>query len=263
MENIMLPQPHKILKVIQETSAEYTFRVAYDGTSKPGQFFQLSIPKVGEAPISVSGKGPGYIEFTIRKVGRLTEGVFRLKEGENLFMRGPYGTSFPVEDLKGKHLAVVVGATGMCPVRTILDHFAQHPEEVKSVHLIVGFKDPESMLFTEDIRRFQEAFHTTVTFDDAVVEGYETGLVTKFIKDIPFAEFGDDYNVIVVGSPVMMKFATLECIAQGVKPEKMWVSFARKMSCALGKCGHCKINETYVCLEGPVFSYEKAQALFD
>lgn len=74
MNNIMLPAPHKILKVVKETRAEYTFRVAYEGETRHGQFFQLSIPKVGEAPISVSGKGEGWVEFTIRKVGRLTEG---------------------------------------------------------------------------------------------------------------------------------------------------------------------------------------------
>lgn len=78
MNNIMLPAPHKILKVVKETRAEYTFRVAYEGETRHGQFFQLSIPKVGEAPISVSGKGEGWVEFTIRKVGRLTEGIFGL-----------------------------------------------------------------------------------------------------------------------------------------------------------------------------------------
>ena len=89
MENIMLPVPHKILSVLKETKAEYTFRVEYQGETMHGQFFQLSIPKVGEAPISVSGKGDGYVEFTIRKVGRLTQGVFGLQPGDMLFMRGP------------------------------------------------------------------------------------------------------------------------------------------------------------------------------
>lgn len=88
MNNIMLPAPHKILKVVKETRAEYTFRVAYEGETRHGQFFQLSIPKVGEAPISVSGKGEGWVEFTIRKVGRLTEGIFGLGAGDLLFMRG-------------------------------------------------------------------------------------------------------------------------------------------------------------------------------
>ena len=101
MENIMLSKPHKVLRVLKETKAEYTFRVACDAETKHGQFFMLSIPKVGEAPISVSGRGEGYVEFTIRKVGRLTEGMFGLAPGDYLFMRGPYGNSFPVEQFEG------------------------------------------------------------------------------------------------------------------------------------------------------------------
>lgn len=128
MNNIMLPAPHKILKVVKETRAEYTFRVAYEGETRHGQFFQLSIPKVGEAPISVSGKGEGWVEFTIRKVGRLTEGIFGLGAGDLLFMRGPYGNSFPVEEFEGKDLVVICGGTGMAPVKTLLNHFYDHPE---------------------------------------------------------------------------------------------------------------------------------------
>ena len=87
-------------------------------------------------------------------------------------------------------------------------------------------------------------------------------MVTKYIPDVPFDTF-EDYNVVIVGPPPMMRFSALECMKCGVPPEKIWVSFERKMSCAVGKCGHCKINETYVCLEGPVFNYTKAKELFD
>lgn len=262
MNNIMMPTPHKILKVIKETQAEYTFRVECDLETQHGQFFQLSIPKVGEAPISVSGKGDGYVEFTIRKVGRLTEGIFGLAPGDMLFMRGPYGNAFPIEHFKHKHLAVICGGTGMAPVKTLLNYFYDNPQECESVHLIAGFKDPDCVLFTEEIEKFKKTFHTIPTLDNTSAPGFETGMVTKHIEKIPFAEF-DDYNVVIVGPPVMMHFAALECMKNGVPVEKIWVSFERKMSCAVGKCGHCKINETYVCLEGPVFNYSKARELFD
>ena len=101
MNNITMPTPHKIVKIIHETQAEYTFRVHYEGETKHGQFFMLSIPKIGEAPISVSSRGADYVEFTIRKVGRLTDGLFGMNEGDTLFMRGPYGNAFPVESFKG------------------------------------------------------------------------------------------------------------------------------------------------------------------
>ena len=262
MDNIMLPHPHRILSVQKETAAEYTFRVEYHGETQHGQFFQLSIPKVGEAPISVSGRGEDYVEFTIRKVGRLTEGVFGLQPGDMLFMRGPYGKPFPVEEFKGKHLVVITGGTGMAPVRTTLNYFYDHPEEVKSLRFIAGFRDENAILFTEELEKFKSRFETTYTLDNASYPGFETGMVTKFIPDLPFSDF-DDYNVVIVGPPVMMQFAAKACVDAGAAPEKIWVSFERKMSCAVGKCGHCKINETYVCLEGPVFNYTKAKELFD
>ena len=262
MENIMLPSPHKIISIVKETQAEYTFRVEYDGETRHGQFFQLSIPKVGEAPISVSGKGDGYLEFTIRKIGRLTQGIFGLQPGDTLFMRGPYGNPFPVEQFKGKDLLVICGGTGMAPVKTMLNYFYDHSDEAKSVHLIAGFKDINCVLFTEEIEKFKGKFHVIPTLDNSSAPGFETGMVTAHVDKIPFDRF-EDYNVVIVGPPVMMRFAALECMKHGVPEDKIWVSFERRMSCAVGKCGHCKINETYVCLEGPVFNYSRAKELLD
>lgn len=262
MENIMLPHPHRILKILKETQAEYTFRVACDLPTKNGQFFQLSIPKIGEAPISVSGKGDGYVEFTIRKIGHLTEGIFGLGEGDTLFMRGPYGNAFPVEQFEHKHLLVVCGGTGMAPVKTTLNHFYDHPEICKSVNLIAGFKDIDSVLFTEELEKFRQKFNTIYTLDNSEAPGFRKGFVTEYVKEIPIQEW-DDYNIVIVGPPAMMNFTAKACLANGAKEENIWVSFERKMSCAVGKCGHCKINETYVCLEGPVFNYTKAKTLFD
>ena len=262
MENIMLPSPHKIISIVKETQAEYTFRVEYHGETQHGQFFQLSIPKVGEAPISVSGKGEGFVEFTIRKIGRLTQGIFGLQPGDTLFMRGPYGNPFPIDRFKGKDLLVICGGTGMAPVKTLLNHFYDHPDEAKSVHLIAGFKDINCVLFTDELEKFKGKFHVIPTLDNSSAPGFETGMVTAHIGKIPISEF-EDYNVVIVGPPVMMRFAALECMKNGVPEEKIWVSFERRMSCAVGKCGHCKINETYVCLEGPVFNYSRAKDLLD
>lgn len=262
MKNITLPTPHKILNIIHETSAEYTFRVRCSDTVRHGQFYVLSIPKIGEAPISVSAQGDGWVEFTIRKVGRLTNGLFGMNKGDTLFMRGPYGNAFPAEDFVGKDLVVIAGGTGLAPVRSMLQYFYGCPDQIRSLHLIAGFKDRSCVLFEEDLKRFKSAFHTIYTLDQAREDGFETGMVTKFVKDIPFADF-DDYNVVIVGPPVMINFTAKECVVQGVPEDKIWVSFERKMSCSVGKCGHCKINETYVCLEGPVFNYVRGKALLD
>lgn len=118
------------------------------------------------------------------------------------------------------------------------------------------------MLFRDEIEKFKQRFHMIPTLDNEEKEGFETGMVTAHINKVPIRSF-DDYNIVIVGPPVMMRFAVAECIKNGAEESKIWVSFERKMCCGVGKCGHCKINDTYVCLEGPVFNYTKAKNLLD
>ncbi len=268
LDNIMKPAPHRILQVVHETKAEFTFRVAFKYPTRHGQFCMLSIPKVGEAPISISGRGNDWVEFTIRKVGRLTDGVFELREGNVIYLRGPFGHPWPVDETfagADKNLVIISGGTGLAPVRTTINYFYDHPENIKNLYLISGFKDVNGALFNEEREKWSKAdkFNTIYTLDDSTAPGFETGMVTAHIGKIPFESFGDNYSVAIVGPPPMMHFSALECMKHGVPEEKIWVSFERKMQCAVGKCGHCKINETYVCLEGPVLHYPKAKTLFD
>ena len=91
MANEYIPFLSKIKEIVKHTETEYTFRMTYVGDVKPGQFFEVSVPKYGEAPISVSGIGEDYVDLTIRKVGKVTGEIFELNEGSSFFMRGPYG----------------------------------------------------------------------------------------------------------------------------------------------------------------------------
>ncbi len=263
MINNVRPYPRKILAVRAENHLEFTVRVEYDSIPNHGQFFQLSIPKIGEAPISVSAFGDGWLEFTIRDVGKVTGKLFGLNVGDELFLRGPYGNGWPMESFKGKHVVVIAGGTGVAPVKSLLNHFMANPYETKSVNLVCGFRNPESVLFEETLNEWNAAFNCVYTLDNGEKHGFASGMVTKHIPNIPFESFEGDYAVIVVGPPIMMHFSALECIKNGVPEDKIWVSFERKMSCAVGKCGHCRIDETYVCLNGPVFNYTVAKNLLD
>lgn len=263
MKNPVLPKPCTILDVYKESGHEWTFRVATDAKPDHGQFMQLSIPKVGEAPISVSAQGDGWLEFTIRSVGRVTDGIFSKKAGDTLFLRGPYGKGWPMAAFKNKHMVVIAGGTGLAPVRSMLRFFETHPDYVKDVHLICGFKNESGIVFKEELDRWKAVFSTIYALDTDVKEGWRTGFVTEFVGEIPFEDFSGDYAVVVVGPPPMMKFTGLELLKHKADPEKMWMSFERKMSCAVGKCGHCRIDEVYVCLDGPVFPYTVARRLVD
>ncbi len=263
MTNPVQPQACTILSVKKESVHEWTFRVATDAKPAHGQFMQLSIPMIGEAPISVSAQGEGWLEFTIRSVGKVTNVIFQKQAGDTLFLRGPYGKGWPVEQFKGKHLVVITGGTGLAPVRSLLNMLAEQPDYVKSVHLISGFKNEEGIVFHSELEGWKGKFSTIYALDNDAKEGWRTGLVTTFVKEIPFDSFGGNYAVVVVGPPPMMKFTGLELMNNRVDAEKVWMSFERKMSCAVGKCGHCRIDEVYVCLDGPVFPYTVARDLVD
>ncbi len=263
MNNPVQPYPCKILSVKRESEHEWTFRVACEDKPQHGQFMQLSIPMIGEAPISVSAQGDGWLEFTIRNVGKVTNVIFEKTAGDTLFLRGPYGKGWPMEQFKGKHMVVITGGTGLAPVRSMLNAFAADPDYVKDVTLICGFKNEKGIVFHNELEAWKNQFKTTYALDNDTKEGWRTGMVTAFVKEIPFAEWGDEYAVVVVGPPPMMKFTGLELIQCGAKVENIWMSFERKMSCAVGKCGHCRIDEVYVCLDGPVFPYSVARDLVD
>lgn len=262
MKNIIQPVACEILDVKQESSHEYTFKVKTDIRPEHGQFLQLSIPKIGEAPISVSDFGNGWMDFTIRSVGKVTNEIFEKRPGDELFLRGPYGNGWPLEQFKNKHMVVITGGTGLAPVRSML-HMFQKSDYVKDVHLICGFKNQEGILFHKELEEWREHFKVTYALDNEKLDGWRKGFVTEFVSEIPFSQFDDQYEVVIVGPPPMMKFTGAACSKQGVPDEKIWLSFERKMSCAVGKCGHCRIDEVYVCLDGPTFNYTKAKYLID
>lgn len=252
-----------IVSVKKHTEIEYTFSMSYYGDVKPGQFFEVSIPKYGEAPISVSGIGDGTVDLTIRRVGKVTGEIFERYEGDRLFMRGPYGNGFDVGDYKGGELVIVAGGTGVSPVRGVIDYFSQHPEERDGMTLIAGFKSPDDILFREDFERWKETMDLVLTVDGAP-DGYtgHTGLVTEYIPKIRLKDT-NTAKAIVVGPPAMMRFSVQALCELGILEEHIWVSYERKMCCGIGKCGHCRIGDRYVCTDGPVFPYTIGKNLYD
>ncbi len=263
MKNEYIPFPSQVKEIIRHTDMEYTFRMSFSGDVKPGQFFEVSIPKFGEAPISVSGIGEDTVDLTIRKVGRVTNQIFEHYEGNTLLMRGPYGNGFDIAQFQGKEVVVIAGGTGLSPVKGIVDHFSRHPEDAVRTTLIAGFKSPQDVLFKEDFKDWEKTLNVIKTVDTAP-EGYDglTGMVTKYIPDLPLSDIPNTV-FITVGPPVMIQFTIQEILKRGVPEENIWISHERKMCCGLGKCGHCKMDSTYICLDGPVFNYAKGKNLID
>jgi len=274
--NNYLPFRAKIIEKVKQTEIDWTYRLECRVSPVFGQFMEVSIPGVGECPISISDFGDGYIEMTIRKVGKATEGIDRLDTGDYLYLRGPYGHGFAVDDFHDKHLIIAAGGTGLAPVKSVINYFYENLGLLKEFDILCGFKTSSDILFKSDLDKWAQVFRVEVTVDKAdAVEGVavdlqpktdswpsKIGLITNLVPDIKIPLLNET-RVIVVGPPIMMKYTVQEFLRRGIAKENIWVSFERKMSCGLGKCGHCKIDETYVCLEGPVFNFSKAQNLLD
>lgn len=260
--NPYIPYPSEILEIIRHTKKEWTFRMAFSGDVKPGQFFEVSMPKYGEAPISVSGIGDGFVDLTIRRVGRVTEEVFEKNAGETVLLRGPYGNGFDTSLYENGEVIVIAGGTGVSPVRGVIDAISKSAD-AKDKHVIVGFRSPDDMLFRDDLKKWDDALDLILTVDGAP-EDYtgNIGLVTKYIPDVPLRDV-TAAKAVVVGPPPVMRFSVRGLLEKGFSEQNIWVSQERKMCCGLGKCGHCRIGKTYVCLDGPVFNYVDSKDMLD
>ena len=261
--NPYVPLPAEILSVHPETAIDFTYRLAWPGRPQSGQFFEVSVPGLGEAPISVCDFGEGYIEMTIRKIGRVTDGIFDMRPGQTLFLRGPYGRGFPVERLGGRHLIVAAGGTGLAPVRSVINHFVRHRDRVQALDVLLGFKTPADVLFRDDLAAWTRNTSVRITVDrpDQAWQGH-VGVITTVLPHVEIQDLAA-VEAVVVGPPMMMKFTVLALLDRGIPEDHIWVSYERRMSCGIGKCGHCKINDRYVCLDGPVFNLSEARWLID
>lgn len=222
--NPYVPFPSKVLEVVRHAKKGYTFRTAFSGDVKPGQFFEVSVPKSGEAPIGVSGIVPGKsVDLTIRRVGRVTNEMFDTYAGQILLLRGPYGNGFDVGRYVDGECVVVAGGAGVSPVRGVIEALAQRATP-RDKHVIVGFRSSDDMLFRDDLARWDKALDLTLTVD-AAPEGYEgnVGLVTKYISELALRDPATA-QAVVVGPPPMMHFTVLGLLDRGFAEKNIWVS---------------------------------------
>ena len=259
----LLPVASPILSITRHTALEWNFRVAVDFPARVGQFVEVSLPMVGEAPISVSDCGSGWIDLLIRKVGKVTQALFTLHEGDTLWLRGCYGNGYPLEDFRHKPLLIVAGGTGVAPVTGLMRYFVSHPQEIARMDMILGYKNRDCVLYRDEIPRWGAAHNLIVTLDEGDADAqYRSGRVTDHLATLEIPDIGA-LQAIVVGPPLMIKFTVQMLLQRGLKAEQIWVDYERKMACSVGKCGHCRMGEVYVCVDGPVFNYATARHFAD
>jgi NAD(P)H-flavin reductase len=262
----MLTTPMVVSDRRRETADTFTIDLAPPGgfPFRPGEFTMLYVYGVGEVPISISGDPahPEVLTHTIRAAGKVTEALARMKPGDTVGVRGPYGRGWPMEACKGRDVILVGGGIGVAPLRPALTHIIANRTEYGLVSMAVGFRNPEEMLFVEDLREWRQHFdldiELTVDSADDTWRG-SVGVVTRLI---PMLEFGTDAVAMVCGPGVMMMFTARTLRDQGFAPENIYVSLERNMKCGVGLCGHCQYGPLFVCTDGPVKPFSEVERLF-
>lgn len=265
----MVPTAFVVRKVKRETQDTFTLelRGTRNGTKfafLPGQFNMVYVYGVGEVPISISGdpEDTTTLVHTTRAVGTVSSAMKKLAVGDIVGIRGPFGTSWPVETTKGKDVIIVGGGIGLPPLRPSIYSILRYRESYGKVHLLYGARTPADILFPKQLDAWRKGnavqVHVTV---DRSLPGWKgnVGVVTTLIPKIDF----DPHNAIamMVGPEVMMRFTAMELLKRGISPDDIYVSMERNMKCGIGLCGHCQYGPHFICKDGPVFAYSRIKEL--
>lgn len=263
--------PHKaIIESIQKESSEVnTYRVIFADEKiresfnyRQGQFAEVSIPGVGEAPISITSSPTrkNFLEFTIRKTGKVTKVIHGLEVRDSLWVRGPYGNSFPYEEIKGRNIYFIAGGIGLPPLRSLINMIMDRRDEFGHVKILYGAKVPDEICFKQELEEWKKVPNTEVWLTvDKPCDGWgcSVGVVTELWKETDVHPH--KAVAFVCGPPIMIKLVISELKNSRFKDTDIIMTLERYMKCGIGKCGHCNVGEKFVCIDGPVFTNEQVK----
>ena len=269
--NPYLPLPARIEEVRAETPDTKTFKVVFcadDGGDafayRPGQFAEASVFGVGEAPFSITSTPtrPGFLEFSIKRMGAVTCALHEMIGGEQIGVRGPYGNNFPVEEWKGRKLLFIGGGIGLAPLRSAINYCLDHRGDYGRIDVIYGARSPADLVFKPELEEWAKRddmnLHLTVDAGNEEWRG-RVGFVPALLSELgPSAK-----NVVTItcGPPIMIRLV-LQGLAQlGFSDEQIVTTLEMRMKCGIGKCGRCNIGRSYVCVDGPVYNLAQLKQL--
>jgi sulfhydrogenase subunit gamma (sulfur reductase) len=267
--DLFFPEMALISKIeaLNDTNKLFTVELpkGHSLNHRPGQFVEVSMLGIGEAPISISSspsRSNGMFELCVRHVGDVTGALHRLNPGAKVGIRGPFGHGFPIEKFRGKDMLFAPGGLGLAPLRSLINQVLDERALFGRVIILYGARNPSELLFKDELKQWAERddleLHLTVDRGDDTWTGH-VGVITTLFKDISV----NPRNTVAftVGPPVMYRFVLMEFLGQGISEGNIYLSLERRMKCGVGKCGHCQIHHIYTCQSGPVFAYRDIKGL--
>lgn len=268
--NPFVPTKAIIRDIKIETADIKTYTISLENGSawrqkfEPGQFSMLSIPGIGEFAVSFSAvESNGDFKHTVKAVGKVTASLARLRTGDFVGIRGPYGTYWPIGELRGKNVLIVAGGIGIAPLRGVIQHVIKNKNDYKSLNILYGAKKLEDMLFKDEYENWEkEGANLLLTLDKSEQDKwpYHTGVVTTLFEKLSIKP--SETIAMICGPETMMRFCIIELLKQGYVSEQIYLSLERRMDCAIQMCGHCMLGHFFICKDGPVFSYEVVKGVF-
>lgn len=266
----MTPAPARVRSRRRESPGVWTLEIGLlqpvMATAEPGQFNMLTAFGVGEVPISLSGdqRSPSTLVHTTRSVGPVSAALTRLRPGEPLGVRGPFGAGWPMDQAKGRDVVIMAGGLGLAPLRPVLQRLLAEREHYGQILLLYGTRSPADILYRRELQSWRRRLDLDieVTVDHAVGDWRgHVGVVTTLLDR---ATFDATKSVaFVCGPEVMMRFCIGALTDAGVAPGSIYLSMERNMKCAIGQCGHCQLGPVFICRDGPVFAYPRIAHLMN
>jgi len=268
-------QPNEaiIIDRIQETAGLFTLRLKFTDSKiqeayefEPGQFNMLYLYGVGEIAISIVSdpQDSHIIDHTIRVVGRVTKGLNKLKSGDRIGIRGPYGRGWPMLESKNKDIVIITGGLGCAPAVSAINYIEKRREEFGQLNIVQGVKHSDDLIWKDRYQQWRQLEDTRVLLAADVGDPlwpWHVGLVTTLLEQLEYDP--DNVSVMVCGPEGMMRTVAKRMLDDRVPATQLFLSLERNMQCAVGHCGHCQYGSQFICKQGPVFSYDKIADLFD
>jgi len=256
-----LPKKYKLEGVKKYTDDVKLFKVKCGISPKPGQFVEVSIPGIGECPLASCSYDSKHVDLLTRNAGNVTSAMFNALSKDSLYIRGPYGKGFPLEELKDKNLILVAGGTGIAPITSVIEYVEKNRKDFGEVLIYFGFRDEANILLGERINRWRKKFDVHICLSKEKNKKYESGFVGEMMhKHKPITE---NSVALLCGPEIMMESATKELNGCGISNNRIYWSLERRMECGFGSCGRCQIQDLYVCKDGPIFRYDIIKSRLD
>jgi len=241
-EDQLVDRLYHVDEIVKPTGDIAILTLDTDLEAEPGQFVMLTIPEVGQKPISISQTHP--LELSVKNVGEFTSNVYNLESGDDVLVRGPIGSGiFPVDGFP-RDVYLISGGMGVAPLRFLADRLYGTG---RNVNTFLGAGTRSEILFRKEFERIGEVHVST---DDGS-KGYH-GTVVDLLRT---RQLNPKSSVAVCGPERMMVAATELLLEQGFNTNEIYLSLERRVKCGMGLCGNCEVNGYSVCQDGPVFSY--------